>query len=307
MNALKTLSAVGIASIFLLAACGNDSTEEDSAEEDSAEAGGDINYSEEVDYTITGIEPGAGVTETANNTLDTYDNLDGWELEESSTVGMLAQLADAISNKDPIIVTGWIPHHKFLQYDLKMLEDPEGTMGESESAHTITRLGLEEDMPDAYKLLDAFNWELDDVEQVMYEAEDSDVETAASNWVEDNPDKVDEWTENIEEADGEKIEIGSMPWEAEQASAAVMEQVLTEYGYDVTVTEVDPAILFESIAGDSVDATVAPALPITQGHLYDRYEGEFVDLGPNLDGLQNGFVVPEYMDIDSIEDLEPKE
>ncbi|MFD1412490.1 glycine betaine ABC transporter substrate-binding protein [Oceanobacillus jeddahense] len=302
MNALKLLLAVGLFSIILLAACDDGSTEGDSAEGE-----GDTNYSEEVDYTVTGIEPGAGVTETANNTLDTYDNLDGWELEESSTVGMLAQLADAISNEEPIIVTGWIPHHKFLQYDLKMLDDPEGTMGESESAHTITRLDLEEDMPDAYELLNKFNWELEDVEQVMYEAEDSDVETAAANWVEENQDKVAEWTENIEEVDGEKIEIASMPWEAEQASAAVIEQVFSDYGYDVTVTEVDPAILFESIAGNSVDATVAPALPITQGHLYDRYEGEFVDLGPNLDGLQNGFVVPEYMDIDSIEDLESNE
>lgn len=46
---------------------------------------------------------------------------------------------------------------------------------------------------------------------------------------------------------------------------------------------------------------------MTQGHLYDKHEDEVVDLGSNLEGLQNGFVVPEYMDIDSIEDLEPKE
>lgn len=141
----------------------------------------------------------------------------------------------------------------------------------------------------------------------MYEAENSDVETAASDWMEDNQDKVAEWTENVEEVNGEEIELVTMPWEAEQASAAVMEQVLSDYGYDVTVTEVDPAILFESIAGDSADASVAPALPVTQGHLYDKHEDEVVDLGSNLEGLQNGFVVPEYMDIDSIEDLEPKE
>jgi len=32
-----------------------------------------------------------------------------------------------------------------------------------------------------------------------------------------------------------------------------------------------------------------------------------IDMGENLTGAQNGFVVPAYMDIDSIEDLEPKE
>ncbi|MDN6641435.1 MAG: glycine/betaine ABC transporter, partial [Tetragenococcus sp.] len=249
----------------------------------------------------------AGITETAHNTIDSYDNLAGWELEESSTAGMLAQLDTAIKNEEPIIVTGWIPHHKFIQYDLKMLEDPEGTMGEGEAAHTITRLGLEEDMPSAYELLDAFNWELDDMQEIMYEAQDTDIETAASDWLDDNQDKVDEWTENVDEVNDEEIEIVSMPWEGEQASAAVIEQVLSDSGYDVTVTEVDPAILFESLAGGSADATVAPALPVTQGHLYDKHEDEIVDLGTNLEGLQNGFVVPEYMDIDSIEDLEPNE
>ncbi|MDN6663757.1 MAG: glycine/betaine ABC transporter [Tetragenococcus koreensis] len=301
MNKLKLLLALGLPSIFLFTACGNGSTENS---DDTQE---DINYSEEVNYTVTGIEPGAGITETAHNTIDSYDNLAGWELEESSTAGMLAQLDTAIKSEEPIIVTGWIPHHKFIEYDLKMLEDPEGTMGEGEAAHTITRLGLEEDMPSAYELLDAFNWELDDMQEIMYEAQDTDIETAASDWLDDNQDKVDEWKGNVDEVNDEEIEIVSMPWEGEQASAAVVEQVLSDSGYEVTVTEVDPAILFESLASSSADATVAPALPVTQGHLYDKHEDEIVDLGPNLEGLQNGFVVPEYMDIDSIEELEPNE
>ncbi len=300
MKKLKLLT-VSLSVIFLLAACNSASTE------NTDETQEDMNYSEEVDYTVTGIEPGAGITEAAHDTLDSYDNLAGWELEESSTAGMLAQLDEAIKNEEPIIVTGWIPHHKFIQYDLKMLEDPEETFGKGEAAHTITRLGLEEDMPSAYEVLDAFHWELDDMQEIMYEAQDSDVETAAADWLDDNQDKADEWTEGVEEVDDEEIEIVSMPWEGEQASAAVIEQVLADVGYNVTVTEVDPAILFESLAGDSADATVAPALPVTQGHLYNKHKDEIDDLGTNLEGLQNGFVVPEYMDVDSIEDLEPKE
>jgi len=301
VNKLKLMLTLGLSSIFLFTACSNDSSK------DSAESPEDINYSEEVNYTITGIEPGAGITETAHDTLDSYDNLAGWKLEESSTAGMLAQLGEAIKNEEPIIVTGWIPHHKFIQYDLKMLDDPQKTMGEGESAHTITRLDLKEDMPEAYEVLDAFNWELDDMQEIMYDAQDSDVEAAASAWLNDNQDKVDKWTENTDTVNNEEIEIVSMPWEGEQASAAVIEQVLSDVGYNVTVTEVDPAILFESLAGGSADATVAPALPVTQGHLYDKHKDEVDDLGTNLEGLQNGFVVPEYMDIDSIEDLEPKE
>nr|HPR80661.1 glycine/betaine ABC transporter [Enterococcus sp.] len=48
------------------------------------------NIEEFVDYTITGVEPGAGITEAAHNTLDAYENLQGWTLQESSTAGMLA-------------------------------------------------------------------------------------------------------------------------------------------------------------------------------------------------------------------------
>lgn len=154
VNKLKTLLILGVSSVFLLAACDNGETE------NSTEAQDDINYSEEVDYTITGIEPGAGITEVSYDTIDSYDNLAGWNLEESSTAGMLAQLDDAIKNEEPIVFTGWVPHHMFIEYDLKMLDDPQNTMGDSEAAHTITRLGLEEDMPSAYEILDAFNWEL---------------------------------------------------------------------------------------------------------------------------------------------------
>ena len=45
--------------------------------------------------------------------------LEGWELLESSTAGMLASLDAAIRNEEPIVVTGWTPHWKFSAYDLK--------------------------------------------------------------------------------------------------------------------------------------------------------------------------------------------
>ena len=44
-------------------------------------------------------------------------------------------------------------------------------------------------------------------------------------------------------------------------------------------------------------------LPGTHVEYYNTYKNDFVDLGPNLQGTKNGLVVPEYVDIDSIEDL----
>lgn len=270
------------------------------------EAAGEGSYSEQVDYTITGIEPGAGLMELTNDTVEAYDNLDGWDIQESSGAGMTTALREAIENEEPIVVTLWSPHWAFSAYDLKYLDDPQGTISESEDIHTIVREGLDEDLPNAYAILDNFFWEIEEMEEVMLAAEQTSEEEAAAEWVEENQDRVSEWTEGVEEANGEEFELGTTPWESELASAHVMLEVLTQHGFDVTLTPVDPAVLFQSIASGDVDGSVAPWLPVTHAAIYEEHKEDLVDLGENLTGTQNGLAVPEYMDIDSIEDLEPR-
>ena len=294
----------GLSLSLVAAGCGQD----DSAS--NGNNGGNettTNISEELDYTITGIEPGAGLTGQAINTLEEYENLEGWKLEESSTAGMMGSLDAAIKNEEPIIVTGWNPHWKFSAYDLKYLEDPKGTFGGSENINTIVRKGLEEDMPNAYKILDRFYWEPQDMEAVMFDAQEVSFEEAANNWIQENQDKVAQWTEGVEKVDGKEIELVSTPWDSERASSEVMKAVLEQQGFKVKVTPVDPAIMFEAIANGEGDATLAPWLPSTHASFYEKHKENVVDLGENLTGTQNGLVVPEYMDIDSIEDLQPKE
>ncbi len=145
---------------------------------------------------ITGIEPGAGIVSATDETLEAYPNLSDWEQTISSTGAMNAQLERAISSEDEIVVTGWSPYWIFQRYDLKYLDDPKGTMGEAESIDTIARLGLEEDMPEAYQILDNFEWEASDMESIMLDIEDgADPEDAASDWIDENRDKVDSWVE----------------------------------------------------------------------------------------------------------------
>lgn len=278
---------------LLLAACGNEDT---AAEEDTT-------VFEEMEYTITGIEPGSGITESARNTLDTYDNLDGWELQESSTGGMMVELQQAIENEEPIIITGWQPHHIFEIYDLKILEDPQQSFGAAENIHTMTRIGLEEDMPDATAILDNFSWEIEDMQQIVLDAQDVSFEEASQSWYDDNQDMVSEWTDGVPESDGQEIDLISMPWDTERASAHVMSLVLENHGFDVNVTSVDPSVLFQALAQGEADATVTPWLPTTHGAFIEEYGEDIVDLGPNLPGAVSGLVVPEYMDIDSIEDI----
>lgn len=289
---LKKIFGVSVlASAILLGAC-SDSENSDNQ-----------SFAEQVNYKVTGVEPGAGLTGLAETTLDSYDNLKDWNLEISSTAGMLGSLDKAISNKEPIVITGWTPHWMFEAYDLKILDDPKGTLGTEENIETLTRKDLKSDLPYAYEVLDRFNWEAEDMEQVMLDGQSMDYEKAAQKWIDENLDKVAEWTEGIPQSNGEEINLITTQWDSELASTTVVQLVLQSLGYKVIMTPVDPAIMFEAIANGEGDATVAPWLPTTHAAFYEKHKDSIDDLGPNLTGTKNGFVVPSYVEIDSIEDL----
>ncbi|MEF2293846.1 glycine betaine ABC transporter substrate-binding protein [Virgibacillus dokdonensis] len=290
---------------MLLAACGSEEKEGGNAAGDS----GETNYGEEIDYTITGIEPGAGITVATEKAIEEYDSLSGWELEQSSTAAMVTELEEAIASESPIIVTGWNPHWKFAKFDnLKYLEDPKGIYGDVEVIKSLARKGLEEDKPNAYKLIDQFKWSVEDMEGIMYEASESGKEVAevAKQWVKDNPDKVEAWTEGVEDVDGVEFELVSTPWDSERSSANVVAEVMRQKGFKVTITPVDVAVMFEAVANGDGDATLAAWMPATHKDFYEKFKGDFEDLGANLEGAKIGLVVPDYMDVDSIEDIQAK-
>ena len=152
--------------------------------------------SDEAGQVITGIEPGAGITGLTEEAFEVYENLAGWTQKTSSTGAMTVELGQAIAKEEEIVFTGWTPHWMFERYDLKMLEDPENVMGAGETIVSLARIGLEEDMPEVYKVLDNFNWELEDMQSVMLEmSEGVAPEVAARNWIDANPDKVESWIE----------------------------------------------------------------------------------------------------------------
>ncbi|MFD1851237.1 glycine betaine ABC transporter substrate-binding protein [Oceanobacillus bengalensis] len=307
---LKKLGIISVLSLSLVAAgCGQEETVDGANSENDGGDEATSNVSEELEYTITGIEPGAGQTETTNNVIAEYESMAGWEQELSSSAAMLTQLGDAIGNEEPIIVAAWSPHYKFAKYDLKYLEDPKGIFGEEEYITTIVRKGLKDEKPIAYTILDRFYWELQDMESALLKAQemDFDFEKVAREWVDNNQDTVATWTEGVEPAGGTSLELVSTSWDTELFSANVAKIVLEQHGFNVTLTQVDPAIMFKAIATGDADASLSPWMPSTHGAFYNEYEGEFEDLGANLEGAKIGLAVPTYMDIDSIEDLEPKE
>lgn len=116
---------------------------------------------------IIGIDPGAGIMSGTEEAIKEY-GLEEFTLVEGTGATMTASLADAIRKEEWIVVTGWTPHWKFSEWDLKYLEDTKGVYGGDEQIHTITRRGLHEDMREVYDFLDAFYWGTEDMENSDY-------------------------------------------------------------------------------------------------------------------------------------------
>ncbi|MFS0785802.1 glycine betaine ABC transporter substrate-binding protein [Shouchella sp. 1P09AA] len=108
---------------------------------------------------------------------------------------------------------------------------------------------------------------------------------------------------NGESESNKEIELTYVAWDSELASNYVLKEAFEQAGYDVTLTVVEQAIMWQSVADGSVDGHVAGWLPDDMRADYERYQEDIVDLGPNLEGAQTGLAVPTYMDITSIDEL----
>jgi len=139
---------------------------------------------------IIGIEPGAGMMGIAMNRLNPGYGLDAnYELVESSTPAMLAELERAVGSQDPIVVTMWQPHWAYDAYNLRNLEDPENLWGDPEQIHVTGRKGFTEDFPELAEWFGNFRMDDDalfSLEALVVAADDGDEPAAVEQWLEDD-------------------------------------------------------------------------------------------------------------------------
>lgn len=145
---------------------------------------------------IIGIEPGAGLMRISRENAMPGYGLEDWELVESSTQAMLAELDRAITAQEPIVVTLWRPHWAFGAYPIRYLEDPQGLMNPEGAEHIeiIARKGFSQDFPEVASWLGNFSLSqeaLADLEVVVLNAPDE--LQGAQEWLEENRDIVDAW------------------------------------------------------------------------------------------------------------------
>lgn len=141
---------------------------------------------------IYGIEPGAGLTKTTEESAIPTYGLDDYEFVVSSTPAMLTQVKNATDKKENVLVTLWRPHWAYAEYPLRDLEDPEGAMGDAEIISSAARSGFSEENPKAAQIVK--NLALDDeqlstLEELMMNKYDgSNHDEAVAEWLKENPD-----------------------------------------------------------------------------------------------------------------------
>ncbi|WP_161958405.1 glycine betaine ABC transporter substrate-binding protein [Ornithinimicrobium cavernae] len=146
---------------------------------------------------IVGIEPGTGLMrQLKDNAVSDY-GLDGLKILDGSTPAMLAALDKAITEEEPIAVTLWQPHWAFNKYPVQLLEDTEGSFGENDTYKVIAskEFNGNTEVIDQLARFHMEPEELESLELTITEAGQGKEQEAVREWIADNEDVVNEWTE----------------------------------------------------------------------------------------------------------------
>ena len=94
-------------------------------------------------------------------------------------------------------------------------------------------------------------------------------------------------------AEKKTVRIAYEEWSSEIASTNLVRAVIREkLGHKCIIKRLSVTDMYEAVGNKTQDAMLAAWLP-GQTSYYDKYKGNFVDLGPNLEGGRLGLVVPQ--------------
>ncbi|MFF5771543.1 ABC transporter permease/substrate binding protein [Streptomyces californicus] len=140
---------------------------------------------------IVGIEPGTATMENLKkNVLPRYGLDKEYEVLDSSTPGMLAELKRAYAKKEPIAVLLWTPHWAYNEYKMTKLEDSKKAFGEGDRLHTIASKEFPEQYPQLTKWFKDFKLtekQLGGLENEIQKRGAGHEEEAVKAWMDDNP------------------------------------------------------------------------------------------------------------------------
>jgi glycine betaine/proline transport system substrate-binding protein len=170
---------------------------------------------------INGIESGAVYNDLTREILKNND-IEGFEVVAASGPATWQALANAIDNREPIIVTGWKPHWKWDRYDLKYLEGAQTNqtpvLGGPEDIFTIVDNEFIGEFPkEAVCFLKEFEANDRQVGSLMFAFKnrgDKSRSEAVRGWIRNHPEDVGQWMDQTRECAASEGPVEPLPDDA---------------------------------------------------------------------------------------------
>lgn len=100
-----------------------------------------------------------------------------------------------------------------------------------------------------------------------------------------------------------KVDFVYVDWAEGVAMVYVAKALLEEKGYQVNLMKTEVAPLFATLSKGNADVFLEAWLPTTHKEYMDKHRDSLESLGSMYDGAKMGLVVPSYVDVQSIEEL----
>ena len=105
------------------------------------------------------------------------------------------------------------------------------------------------------------------------------------------------------QAADKNVKLVYVEWDCATAATHVVKAVLEDMGYKVETIPVAAAAMWQAMGTGDADGMVTAWLPVTHADYLAKVKDKVVDLGPNVEGAKIGWVVPKYVTINSIEEM----
>ena len=131
------------------------------------------------------------------------NNLEGFELVESSEAGMLTQAEQSMKNNEWIAFLGWTPHPVMGAMKIAYLDGMGDSGFGAATVETNVRKGYVTECPNAGKFISNLKFNLE-LEGTIMDAilKGADANTAATDWLKANPDAITPWLSGVTTFDG---------------------------------------------------------------------------------------------------------
>lgn len=161
-------------------------------------------FKDKFDGKIYGIEAGNDGNRIILEMISKPENnLEGFELVESSEAGMLTQAEQAMKDNQWIVFLGWTPHPVMGEMKITYLDGMGDSGFGAATVHTNVRKGYLTECPNVGKFVSNLKFDLS-MENTMMDAilKGGDPNTVAKDWLKANPDAITPWLNGVTTFDG---------------------------------------------------------------------------------------------------------